>query len=224
MSDKKILAIPWNQIPWNQIPIVIKKETIIQELGWTLEKYQAYQESLRRDLLQAVPDFSDKFYPEELILRWVPSQWANADHRIANFWNIVLTDKRIIYKWEEKQAGILRDWHSTAQLLSSHLYQEIVEVTPERKGDPGANMKSGGEFAYGWAWQGTGSTWGKQSDARPVEHKIDFYVTVKDQKGAWTRFAFRNIPDQDGIDSAMDFINKLNRLVELARKNSGVAT
>jgi hypothetical protein len=201
-------------ISWNAIPPAVNVEMIARELGWSIERYKAYQDTLRSEILTSVPDFGEKLYPEEIILRWIP--W-DVIGEVWYLWRIILTDKRILYKYEERKTAVFRvGWHTTEQFIANHWYANIVEVKPEWQGDLGSHIEGGGGYIGGWVWGGWGGMQGRQEPIKTVQHKIHCYVTVRERNGAWQRFPFCNIENQDGVNIAKDFISMVNKLVDLA--------
>ncbi len=189
---------------WKDIPTVINSETIAREMGWSLERYKAYLDVQKREFLRVAPDFGDKLYSEELILRWVRPL-------LVHCWQIVLTDKRVLYKIADVADSVI-----TGRDIFNHWYKDLVEVKPEWLGDLGSHIEGGGGYVWGWVWEGTGSTWGQQNPIQTVQHHADCYVTIREQNGSGQKFPFRYIINQNDMDTVRDFIAMLNKLVNLA--------
>ncbi|OGO20895.1 MAG: hypothetical protein A2Z15_02515 [Chloroflexi bacterium RBG_16_50_11] len=205
-----------NSPGWRDMPVVINSETIARELGWTLERYKIYQDNQRRSVLKYEPDFSNELHPDEIILRLMASRVHTA---LGNgwYWDILLTDKRMLYKFTEIQATG-KPAIKTRQYVASHWYVNIAEVKPQWSGDLGSHVEGGGGYVSGWVWNGTGGAWGQQNPVYTVQHKMGCTVTIIERNGEWQEFPFDVINNKDKLEATRDFIGMLNKLVNLAWK------
>jgi tetratricopeptide (TPR) repeat protein len=212
MSENTSKAV----VKWHEVPAVIDTETIARELGWPVERFKAYQESKRRELFEKVPDFANVLRPDELILRWIPLDYWRTGEQVS--WSIVLTDKRILYRYWKREVGYFGKVSTKAMSFCDHYYSNIVEVKPQWQGDLGSHVEGGGGYVGGWIWGGWGGVYGTQEPTKTIQHHMDCVVSVKERNGSQAKFPFLNIQNQNSLNIAEDFIGMLNKLVDLAWK------
>lgn len=201
---------------FNTMPVVVTSETIAQELGWTLERYKKHQANEKAQLINTVPEFGSELHPEEIILRKISFQNVLERYHI---WDIVLTDKRILYKFEEKKRSMAvagRLGATTIKWVASHWYSDIVDVNTQWSGDLGSHIEGGGGSVSGWVWNGMGSIQGQQKGVTTVQHHINCGITIKEQNGDWQRLPDLAAWDEEGLKALQDFVGMLDKLVDMA--------
>ncbi len=206
---------------WDDIPALINSETISQELGWALEKYKTYQDNQRKEVLTAVPDFGNELHPKEIIIRWMkfrglPLVSVSGKKTVDHYWNILLTDKRILYKVEKKiENRIDKQW------VASHWY-ESISIQEAWQGDLGSHVEGGGGYVSGWIFAGMGSIYGEQKAVKTVRHYIDCTIIFVERNGERNSFPFPPITNKETLTAVKDFAGMLNKLVNLAWKRTSI--
>jgi hypothetical protein len=202
------------------MPAVVTAEIIAGEIGWTTERYRIHQENQRQMVSENFPGLEKEIQPDELIIRQLLNMDTGAaGNRVhTNRWSIILTDRRLLYGFREetKRDGKFLQW------VASHWYADIVETKPSWSGDLGSHVEGGGGSISGWVWNGTGTVSGQQNSIKTVKHQMSCALLVTEQNGDWVNFPFNQIGSEGHVNTIRDFVNMLDRLVDMAWKRQSV--